>query len=401
MSKVVGAETTQMHATAQAMARSYETLHGLLSQARSGMQQLQSTQWSGRHRTQAEEYWSTLMGGIDPAAGQIEQLARGLERVAAALDQAGERFGIQSNDAAASVCEDTTPPPRIYIINGIDSQTKPGQVNSMSEDLKELLRKRGYENEDILALDAIYHAPLQEKEVDKQKQLIDNTLQPIMPFLPIGIPLAINAAYELNKGTAHLASQAYGAREVMNEYVQKEKGRYSQQVLQRIKDDIDSGNLKKGQKIVLIGHSGGGVVMTNIVEELEKKTNSKHGGMRVDVEAVVPLGSPVANADAVSKYAKVLSINHKDDSLGRPHLRSDEMRKTISTLKDNPLAAFSLMESERMSRDKKENIIYKEIDDGITKKHGPHGSYRGSEQTIDLIRENIPSTQQKLRPHKE
>ena len=76
-----------------------------------------------------------------------------------------------------------------------------------------------------------------------------------------------------------------------------------------IKNDITSGRnpLLPGQSIVLVAHSGGGAVVTDLAGMIERDLN-------VDVRGVVTEGSPLASYAEASRYAEyIVEVQHEKD----------------------------------------------------------------------------------------
>jgi len=76
-----------------------------------------------------------------------------------------------------------------------------------------------------------------------------------------------------------------------------------------IVEDLKNNPLLPGQTIVLVGHSGGGEIVSNLPGMIEDKG--------YDVSGVVTLGSPVVNFANANDYAEtILDIRHGQDYIG-------------------------------------------------------------------------------------
>lgn len=87
-----------------------------------------------------------------------------------------------------------------------------------------------------------------------------------------------------------------------------------------IKADLN--NLKDGQQVLLIGHSGGGALVSNLYDKLA------HEG--IPVAGFATLGSPVSNFDLVSDHAgTVLEVTRQNDLIGGSYFRSNEIKTSL------------------------------------------------------------------------
>ena len=133
---------------------------------------------------------------------------------------------------------------------------------------------------------------------------------------------------------------------MFGEYLKGENGPYTQQTMQWIRQDLDANPLLPGQKIVLVGHSGGGAVAANLASMLEHENR--------DVQAVVTMGSPVANYDQAAEYAAIHEIRDQHDMIGLPIIRSSESTSILASI--NPLV--SLAGNELLMRDSNPNAAH-------------------------------------------
>jgi hypothetical protein len=57
------------------------------------MQSMQGSRWSGQNRVQAEQRWEQIQAQFTPTIEVLDHLATRTERLADALDEAGQAFG--------------------------------------------------------------------------------------------------------------------------------------------------------------------------------------------------------------------------------------------------------------------------------------------------------------------
>jgi pimeloyl-ACP methyl ester carboxylesterase len=143
-----------------------------------------------------------------------------------------------------------------------------------------------------------------------------------------------------------------------------------------IRQDLKDNPLLPGQKIVLVGHSGGGAIVTNLTGMLENEN--------YDVEAVVTMGSPVANYDQAAQYADIHEIRDHRDYIGLPIIRSAEGAQMFP-YSVNPM--LSLVGSELLARNPRPNTTHTttqaKTDPGAFM--APHSSYHTNPVVADIL----------------
>ncbi|MCA0353831.1 MAG: pentapeptide repeat-containing protein, partial [Chloroflexi bacterium] len=350
------------------------------------------------------------------------------------------------------------PPPRIYIINGINSETADGKPDGNASNLEQKFEDLKYPSDDVVAVDAVYNTNLQQYTKDlkgtdfegtdfdgtnfegshlKGTQFSEdqgggplgfgrrmmvkginaasgfgaNSINGVTSFTAwsantvtdlgasgintvtdlgaSGINATTDRGVKLLHGSAGVANTLVGATEVALEYRNGENGRYTQEVYKYILNDQKT--LEPGQKVILIGHSGGGALATNLSQMLERDG--------IDVQGVVPLGSPIANNDLASQYAKVTDITDKGDPIGQRWVRSEESRKTIIPAAIHSIANpgsllpnFALFEgNDLINRDSNANIVNRWTTSGLSGTDA-HGSLLNgnTDQVINIIRREYP-----------
>jgi len=208
---------------------------------------------------------------------------------------------------------DKTIRPRIYIINGInsDGNVPGGYGDDQSVATERLLERYGYDPDQVKSTSAIYLKP--------QGTQLTGTAFTGTRFggWASGIDwLTAKGAALVNDITnwgAQTSNNAWGfirgVGEVVDEYLRGEQGRYTQQVYNEIAADLRDNPLLPGQTVILIGHSGGGAVAANVTGMLERN-------LGVDVSGVITMGAPIANFDEAQRYAeKIVDVRHRDDML--------------------------------------------------------------------------------------
>jgi WXG100 family type VII secretion target len=208
---------------------------------------------------------------------------------------------------------DKTIRPRIYIINGInsDGNVPGGYGDDQSVATERLLERYGYDPDQVKSTSAIYLKP--------QGTQLTGTAFTGTRFggWASGIDwLTAKGAALVNDITnwgAQTINNAWGSirgvGEVVDEYLRGEQGRYTQQVYNEIAADLRDNPLLPGQTVILIGHSGGGAVAANVTGMLERN-------LGVDVSGVITMGAPIANFDEAQRYAeKIVDVRHRDDML--------------------------------------------------------------------------------------
>lgn len=253
---------------------------------------------------------------------QISQVLR------AAEEEASQPFRSGSETA-------TMPQPRIYIVNGINSAGNVvtvdaagnivrGDDNSVA--LERLLETHGYDPNSVVSTPAIYIRPTGTNLTGTN---YDGWLSPV-DWLTGGLASATNTVTGFGADAINITTNAVlnnqvvttatGVSQVFVEYQAGERGVFTQQTLAFINEDLRNNPLLPGQTVILIGHSGGGAVVSNLAGEVERTAG-------VDVSGVVTMGSPVSNYDAASRYAEqIVQVRHQDDLVGTPIIRTDESR---------------------------------------------------------------------------
>ncbi|MEM7800877.1 MAG: hypothetical protein AAF633_16920, partial [Chloroflexota bacterium] len=239
------------------------------------------------------------------------------------------------------------PPPKIFIVNGINDNTATG-IGGFTQEMISNLIDAGYPIEQLEATSQIYapwHSSLAEKySVD----LTGTNLSSSSPYSDTALitdlttNLAASSINWLVNGTLNLTDNSLnnifqseigkpltGAYEVMQEYLAGEDGYYSTMLYNDIEQKLKNDPLLPGQSIILLGHSGGGAPITNIAPKLEDN-------LGVNVSGLVTVGSPVANYDYVDYHVEtIVQIRHEDDLIGIPFIRSDETRDRVIEINDN------------------------------------------------------------------
>ena len=321
----------------------------------------------------------------------------------------------------------TEVPPRIYIANGINSTAPDGTPDESSIKLKNTLATARYDKDQIVALPAAYNTYV--KGTDWQGTSLQGTdvkgtnmggiASPLdwitgasagvlNTFTGAGSGLINNVtgagASTVNTITgagADVYNTANDAGEVFNEYMQGEHGMYTEKMISNIQRDLEQHPLAPGQKVIVIGYSGGGALSTNatpILEEMSPVRRSDGSYESIDVEGTVTMGSPVANVDKASRYSKVLEIRDAGDPVGTPIIRSEESRLTIPSgaglgnLIGHPfLGALGGLGTGEVLRDHNSNIVTEETHSGRWGMDAHLNTYQTSPEVIELLKKHYPS----------
>lgn len=289
---------------------------------------------------------------------QVSEVVRQAEEEAARLfGGEGEVITKRNGDGVASYSpNESIPPPRIYIINGINSEGNVrGRIgDDQSVALEDLLESHGYDPNEVKSTSAIYKKPkgTSLSGTDLRGTNFGGIFKPLDWFTG-GIASGVNSLTEkganaINAFTNAVASNsifssAYGAYEVYTEYKNGEQGKYTQQIYNEISADLRDNPLAPNQTVIIMGHSGGGQVSSNVVGMLERNLD-------VDVSGLVTMGSPVANYDEAGRYATIVDVMHKNDRIGAPLntpiIRSDEARIfspiVLNSFIKNPLSVLNI-----------------------------------------------------------
>jgi WXG100 family type VII secretion target len=212
---------------------------------------------------------------------------------------------------------DKTIRPRIYIINGInsDGNVPGGYGDDQSVATERLLERYGYDPDQVKSTSAIYLKP-------QGTQLTGTAFTGTrfggwasgIDWLTAKGAALVNditnwGAQTINNAWGSIRGFGQGIGEVVDEYLRGEQGRYTQQVYNEIAADLRDNPLLPGQTVILIGHSGGGAVAANVTGMLERN-------LGVDVSGVITMGAPIANFDEAQRYAeKIVDVRHRDDML--------------------------------------------------------------------------------------
>ncbi|NHZ72605.1 MAG: WXG100 family type VII secretion target [Aquificales bacterium] len=275
--------------------------------------------------------------GADAFFAEIEQIVlpaiRRLITALAEADAVSQQIIVILKSAEAEASSpfqqpsESTPPPRIYIINGINSEgniTVDGQViigDDNSVAFERLLEQYGYDPSQVLSTPAIYTSP----QTDLNGTNLHGTnlggwFSPVDWLTDAG-SWAINGVTDagadgINAVTgSNLYQTIYNSGEVFVEYLSGDEGGYTQQLEAFIRNDLERNPLLPNQTVWLVGHSGGGAPAANLAGMLENSAG-------VDVSTVMTLGSPISNYDEAHRYAEnIIQVRHEDDYIGVPYLR--------------------------------------------------------------------------------
>ncbi|XSG76968.1 pentapeptide repeat-containing protein [Herpetosiphon llansteffanensis] len=436
MSYRIQADVEQLRVTAAALREFNAVLHnqhqGMLSKA----QALLSDLFRGDFQALFEDTLTTFDPRVYALSDTAADWATKLEAFAQRLEVADASLAVVTFGSPPL----KQPLPKIYIINGINSTAKDGEPDKNAIKLMEAFRDYGYPADEVLATNAIYNrnittdfegTKLKGTELEGTKfegsqfegtQLSEDQGGGVFGFGRRMITKGINKASDfganslnaatsftawsantitgasatsintltgtgaegINKTTmlgttlinesSEIANKAIGAAEVVQEYHNGENGRYTQEVYQFIKDHPPA----PGQKVIVIGYSGGGAPATNLSAMLERDG--------IDVQGVVTSSAPAANTDLASKYAKVVDINDKGDVIAQ-RIRSEEARNPLNALQQEPLKVLQQIMQGKISdstlRDSNANIVNHETN-STKDAHGYHVG-EGAPEVVKIV----------------
>ena len=315
-------------------------------------------------------------------------------------------------------------PPRIYIANGINSQAPDDKPDTSSTELKQTLVDGGYSDpSQIVPLNAVYNSHVGSPNLqgtnlqgtNLQGTNYGGVLSPLdwmtkagAGFINTSTNIAadgINTVTGTGAGLVNGAVEPYNivadSKEVYDEYMQGEHGLYTEKTISNIQRDLEMHPLAPGQKVIVIGYSGGGALSSNatpILEEMGPVRRSDGSYETIDVEGTVLMGSPVANVDEASRYSKVLDIRDAGDLIGTPIIRSEESRRMIPSgailggIAKHPLiGAFGGLATGEALRDHNPNIVSEETHSGRSGVDAHMNAYQKSPEVVALLKKYYPS----------
>lgn len=222
-------------------------------------------------------------------------------------------------------------PPRIYIVNGINNRRRNESADVLDladsmVQLRDYLIRNGSDPAEVLVTAPVYNTNLGGAwlEGSRSAQQHLDPANALTSAFARNVNALIGAAFDA-------ANTAVGAGQVLDEYATRGGGQ-TQRVDAFVREDLARHPLLPGQGIVLLGHSGGGVIAANLAPRLEGDSVARQSGSPspLDVLGVATLGAPVVNFDAASQVAPVLMFRHANDPFGLPALRSDEARSHMA-----------------------------------------------------------------------
>jgi WXG100 family type VII secretion target len=341
-------------------------------------------------------FFAEMEGELLPGVGRLSQALLTAEstlmQIMSIFHEADlETVGYYKN-LDGSTPQPTTPKARtrIYLINGINYNPKDGD-NGPYDLLAKLKEKYGNDVDVVVVGNHPYDTNLGQYATNFSGTQFGGWLSPI-DWLTGKAAKDIN---DLSGGILGAANTVVGVGQVINEYITGGSGE-SQKVYEWIKNDMQRNGLIGDQNlnVVLVGHSGGGAIGGNIVDDIEDK-------LHVNVSSLVTLGSPISNYDLASQHAeKIIDIGNSSDLFGKPlgqgTIRSDEMRLSplfLPFTRSLPLPSVitSIFGADSYFRNPNINVQQVTTNDGNLSPWNPanwftaHGSYWNSSAVTDAI----------------
>ncbi len=296
----------------------------------------------------------------------IRRLTALLERICAA-DQLTPGCGLP-----------TLPSPRVYFINGINA-TEHGAPEPEMIDLKHMFATNTFIPEhNLVPLNAIYN--------QDSAQILNNPfatgLQGWQKDLGLfGYPVGY-VAHVFSPLISSPVTTAVGVNQVLQE--QSSGGAmYTKQMYAEIQANIVHDPLLPGQKVIIVAHSGGGAVASNLVPLLEKDG--------IDVAGTVTLGSPAVDDTRVTPFGHALHIVDRKDALGQPWLH----RNRLSSVSPNPFIPRPYPLIPGFAEE------YIDVDPNIdyeTTHSTGHSSYMTNPEVVDYTAEHFAEMQAWVKP---
>ena len=434
MTGLVRADTELMLVAAEEMHRVGTLMLEQFAGVERAMQAMQNSWWHGRNRDVIEERWWALFEQFEPAAAALLELAVRLKRTATALDAAALLFGesvampgsektpsylswllkmlepeasrnlgllptdplttlnllfstpmgrallkvAQEAYAQGKPVLDTRipvdgPPPRIYIINGIDSDAAVGAPDESALFLERKLEELGYNPQDVHATAAVYNTNL---DTQLEGTNFGGWLSPI--------DLETSKYASSLNVFSDVGNIMLGGVQVAGEYVLGENGYYTQQTIASIKQDLAAHPLLPGQEVVLISHSGGGAIAPSVAQALQRDNITTAG--------IVTMGSPVSNVETASQYARqVVELRDQYDYIGLPAVRSSEGRAQHLALLSGLLPLGTALAAEARNRSVHPNMTRVTTNSGERGTISAHTSYWNSQEVVRTISTHFPA----------
>ncbi len=385
------------------------------------MYSLDTWSWDGRSRWRTEPLLEQVRPRGVYLVNELERLARLLQRVADRFedeDRTAARnlegmdwveFGVSGALAGAAWAAgggwpvEGEVPPRIYVVNGINAIPGADGLDDNARNMEKLLEQYGYDPDQVTALPCVYEKQIGHVNLQTNLQGTQSGgwLSPVDWFTGAGagvVNWASGGVNQIANKGIDVANTVIGSGQVAQEYVLGDQGHYTQQTFDAINRDLAQNPLVPGQKIILIGHSGGGAIVSNLAGMVETRLGR-------EVEGVVTLGVPVSNFDQASRYAdQVVDIRHKDDNVGRAYLRSEEGRVGVpvalaQVATGNPLLSTvgGLWAGDQLARDRSSNISYHTVDGASQNAHNSYMNLENPEvnaQVMEVLQERFPSIRQ-------
>lgn len=428
----VRAQYSDLTQVAQRFGKEANQTQQLINRLQQRVQTLENGGWVGRG---AQAFFGEMQDRVLPTARRLNNAldeARSVtleiaQILKSAEDEASAPFrngGGQANRSGDGNVSDSTstdgsplPPPRVYLINGINND------GSGLKEMQDYLVRNGADPATIKLTPSVYDTNLQSHVAGLQGTNLQGTnlqgtnfsstfAQPINWLTGAGawatnqvtggIASATNAvtglgATAIKSGTA-LANTGIGVFQTAQEYATGGASQ-TQRVDDFIRRDLQENPLLPGQQVIFMAHSGGGAIAANLSTKWENAVVGRSDGSTagVDVSHVVTLGSPVFNRDAAERVADVVQIRSGGDLIGLPLLRSEEATGLVANsgtlMKEMGVgkAAGIILGFDQLARNSSDGYV---LQSPSSNPLTAHGSYwqdnHGSVNVRDILRERIP-----------
>lgn len=350
---IIQARYEALDTVAQRFAQQAEAQRQMERAVAQALAPLQAGGWIGRG---VQAFLGEMRGEVTPSLARLTAALQEAQRVTmqmsqalrAAEEEAARLFQVAAGGAGAispGVGADGgdltggagggTPPPRVYIVNGINS---PAGLNPNSVALRELLARNGFDPRNILITPSVFMKPRGGTNLTGTALTgthLGGWLSPVdwlTGKAAAGINTVTGTGADIANATTRslveniATSTVVGGAQVVGEYVLGSYGPQTRETYAYIQNDLRNNPLLPGQSVVLVGHSGGGAIVTNMAGMIERN-------LGYNVSGVVTAGSPLADYSAAAPYAEhMIEMSHPKDLVHHLGARVGSLEKWESVL---------------------------------------------------------------------
>lgn len=320
----------------------------------------------------------------------------GSSPAASGSDGSGGSGNVEASPAPAQ-SPAGTPAPRVYVVNGINNR---GQG---LPEIQQYLLDRGYPADQVQLTAPVYDTNLQSLVGDWRGTQVQGTDTGFAPLDWLTDRAArgtnwltdkiANSAGSFSRGVLAGTNTVLGSGQVATEYVTGGSTQ-TQRVYASIQEDLANNPLAPGQQVLIIAHSGGGAIASNLVPRLERTG--------VDVAGITTIGSPIVNADLAGRYGQVVDVVDRNDPVVNYgaldwRIRSNESRAGLAAAfaqltggnwQGALATAGTTISGDRALRDGTRYQAY-DIDTRANGGTGGHSSYHTSNELAQILNDQF------------